>query len=79
MNEAPPPPTNAAEVEVEAWFASVVTWPSAPAPSPVISVSADPELTRRLSLDAWAARALAGIKRMHEDEAYRLSLNARLS
>ena len=28
---------------------------------------------------AWEARALAGMKRMHHDEAYRLSLNSRLS
>ena len=33
----------------------------------------------RPGIRAWQERALAGVKRMHEDEAYRLSLNARLS
>ena len=46
---------------------------------PVSAAPADEPTIQGDGIAAWEARALAGVKRMHHDEAYRLSLNSRLS
>ena len=46
--------------------------PASAAPAEEVPIQGD-------GIAAWEARALAGVKRMHHDEAYRLSLNSRLS
>ena len=46
---------------------------------PVSAAPADKASIQGDGIAAWEARALAGMKRTHHDEAYRLSLNSRLS
>ncbi len=58
-----------------AWIAAWARGASEPAPLASESVST-PD---RSGIEEWHERALAGVKRLHEDEELRLSLNARLS